>query len=179
PMLGEHMDFPRIAAIVLGFLGVSIVLGPSCWNLCWGSLTLVLATAIYAFLDVLNKRLVSELSTMNMLFFSSLVGTAFAALPALGNWTAPSLLQLSLLAFLGATANLILYCMLRAFQLERASFLSPFRYIELVFSAVFGFLIFGEVPTTATVLGAIVIVGSMLGLSLLENRGAESHEALV
>jgi S-adenosylmethionine uptake transporter len=66
--------------------------------------------------------------------------------------------------------------MLRAFRLCAASALTPFRYVELILSVFFGWLVFGETPPLQTYIGAATILGSMLALSYFETRSAKIPE---
>jgi S-adenosylmethionine uptake transporter len=63
---------------------------------------------------------------------------------------------------------LIQVCIFRAFTATDASSLAPFRYVELVFSVLAGLLFFGEFPATVVFIGAAIIIGSTLHMSLAE-----------
>lgn len=64
---------------------------------------------------------------------------------------------------LGAGANLLLYFLLKAFQYSDASFLAPFRYIELIFSTLIGWGVFQENISFRILLGAsIILTGSII-----------------
>lgn len=169
-LLGERIRLTRSLTTIIGFIGVWIILNPSQADFKLSSLTIVIATFLYALLDVVNKKYVSTISELNMLFYSSATGTLFSLFSAFPHWSLPSFSQSLLLLFLGMTANLILWCMLRAFRLGNASFLSPFRYVELLFSISFGYLFFGEIPTGTTLTGAFLILSSMLALGYLESQ---------
>jgi S-adenosylmethionine uptake transporter len=175
-LLGERLDRTRSTMTLIGFLGVCVILQPTGSDFEWRSLILVVATFLYALLDVLNKKFSTRLAPLNMLFYSSLFGSLFSVLPAVMHWSTPSAFQLLLLTALGTTANLILYCMLRAFRLCAASALTPFRYVELILSVFFGWLVFGETPPLQTYIGAATILGSMLALSYFETRSAKIPE---
>jgi drug/metabolite transporter (DMT)-like permease len=54
----------------------------------------------------------------------------------------------------------------RAFALAPASIISPFHYVQLVWAAVLGYLVFGDVPAAETWLGAALIIGSGLFIAL-------------
>jgi len=74
------------------------------------------------------------------------------------------------LFLLGSGANFLLYCLLKGFALVDASILAPFRYVELMFSALLGFLVFAEIPAASTVIGAIVIIPSTLYVVYFEAK---------
>jgi S-adenosylmethionine uptake transporter len=99
---------------------------------------------------------------LSMLFYSALVTTILSLYPALQFWSTPTIHELILLAILGTGSNLILYCLLKGFSMVNASAVAPYRYLELVLSAIFGFIIFQEIPSSYTYVGAAIIVPTTL-----------------
>ena len=79
-------------------------------------------------------------------------------------------LCLVLLFILGASANLILFFLLKAFAVADATALAPYRYFELVVSASIAYLVFQEIPTEATILGSIVVIPSTLFIIYSEKK---------
>ena len=78
--------------------------------------------------------------------------------------------KLFFLLLLGAGGNLILFCLLKAFAATDVSALQPFRYAELVVSAAFGFVIFNELPTMNTLMGAAIIVPATFYIAYIETH---------
>jgi drug/metabolite transporter (DMT)-like permease len=95
--------------------------------------------------------------------------TAGLLLPfAIAAWAAPDGLQWLLLVvcgFFGAAGH---YCTIRAFRIADISSVQSVKFLELVWAALLGLAIFGNVPTLATVLGGMVILGSTLWLARRE-----------
>jgi S-adenosylmethionine uptake transporter len=85
-------------------------------------------------------------------------------------WKMPTLGELSLLFLLGTGANLIQVCLFKAFSATEASSLVPFRYTELVFAVLFGYILFSELPVLRTFIGAGIIIASTLYMSYAEMR---------
>jgi len=76
---------------------------------------------------------------------------------------------------LGVLGVISHFCMILAFTAAPASVAAPFAYVGLIWSALVGLFVFGEVPTTATIAGAIVIAGSGLYILRRERvRGVET-----
>ncbi len=69
------------------------------------------------------------------------------------------LVLLCMIGFLGGFANLWLS---QSFKLSEVSLVSPLKYLALVFGIIFGYLIWDEVPTIKTLLGALLVVVSSL-----------------
>lgn len=160
--LGENVTFARWIATLLGLVGVIVVINPTSPDFNAISALLVVGSAMFAGLDIINKKYVIKESMFSMLFYSNIVTLILSFIPTYSNWTEPALQDLALLFLLGAGANLILYCLLKAFALDDASALAPYRYTELLISSSLGYLIFAEIPTINTLLGALIIIPATL-----------------
>jgi S-adenosylmethionine uptake transporter len=163
--LKEKVDRNRIVPAILGFIGVTIVLNPTSINFHPAALLLLAAAVCFAMLDIINKKFVVEETTLAMMLYSNIVTTTLGIVPALLNWVTPSGHDILLFIILGCGANLILFCLLKAFARADASFLAPFRYLELLFSAGIAFLLFNYVPSLNTVIGALIVIPAMLALA--------------
>ena len=133
-------------------------------------LIFIAAAVCFAILDIINKKFVIKETMISMLFYSAIV-TAVLALPfAMQYWTPPTSEELVLLFILGASANLILFFLLKAFAVADATALAPYRYFELVVSALIAYLVFQEIPTEATILGSVVVIPSTLFIIYSEKK---------
>ncbi len=169
--LKEHVGWQRWFATLFGFLGIVVSLHPSGNAFNPMTLLLVGSAIMFASLDVINKKLLIEDETLlSMLFYSALGTTILGFVPAALTWQTPTLSELFFLSLLGAGGSLILFCLLKAFSAAEVSALQPFKYFELVLSAIFGFIIFHETPTVSTVLGASIIIPATLYLTFYETR---------
>jgi S-adenosylmethionine uptake transporter len=157
-------------ATFLVFMGIALVFRPTKVDYNIPALACLLATIVFALLDIINKKYITREPILSMLFFSNLFAS-FCMFPvAWYYWQVPTLAQLFILGILGVGSNLILYFLLKAFQLTDASSLVPFRYTELVFSILFGYLFFQEWPTFGTCLGAGIIISSTCFIAYYQNR---------
>jgi len=164
--LKEKVTKSRFFAALLGLSG--IVVSFSDVNLM--ALALLVSVIIFAGLDVINKVLVSKESTFVLIFYSSLVTTVVGAIPMFFVWEMPSPQELGFLFILGIGGNFVIYCILKAFALAPVSALGPFRYIEFVFSAIFGYVLFNEFPQEETLIGCAIIIPATLYLGYSESR---------
>lgn len=181
-LLKEKIGKPRIIATIFGFCGVAIVLNPRTASFSVPVASLFLLSALFfAFLDILNKRLVTQESMLGSLFFTGLFTLLFAT-TTLSCLSAPSasfrnifLLNnnLPLLIWLGAGADLLFFCILKALQNIDVSAIAPLRYIELLFASLFGYLFFGERISENVLLGSIIIIPSMIYLVRYETQQSD------
>lgn len=171
--LGESIHWSRWIATVVGFGGISIVLIPTAFHFSWFTFALTGAAFFFALLDIINKKVVARDNLISMLFYSALATTILSACPACLSWKMPTFQQFCLLIASGIGANLIIYCLLKAFQASEASLLAPFRYFEFILSIIFGYIFFQELPTFYTLLGAAIIIPAILFIVLYEFHKAK------
>jgi S-adenosylmethionine uptake transporter len=172
--LKEKVDAPRWIATLFGFAGLVLIIQPGSETFNLITLVPMAAAFQFALLDILAKKMVVTENTYSMLFYFAFGTTIGALIPAIIFWQTPTLWEVGLLILLGIGANLIQVCLIRAFSATDASALMPFRYVELLFSALFGFLLFGEVPMTLILEGAAVIIAATFFLSYYESKKKQS-----
>ncbi|NRB11014.1 MAG: DMT family transporter [Rickettsiaceae bacterium] len=174
--LSENIIWQRWAVTFIAFGGIFITLNPLAEQFNPEILVLVFATFAFAVLDIINKRFVIQESMISMLFYSAIV-TAVLAFPfALMNWSTPTTLELMLLFILGASANLILFFILKAFSIIDATACAPYRYLELLFSAIIAYIVFGEIPKESTIWGALIVIPSTLFIIYSEKRAIDKQK---
>jgi S-adenosylmethionine uptake transporter len=169
--LKERIGKAELLATLACFVGICIVSEPT--NLDFASYAiaiLVFSSIIFAGLDVINKKFVVKEGILTMLFYTAIVTLALIAVPAWIYWGEVKRTDWIFFVLLGCGANLLLYCILKAFERVEVSAIAPFRYIEFILSAVVGFLFFDEIPPWGTTLGACIIIPSTLYIILAESR---------
>ena len=160
--LSEKVGFYRWLAVLIGFVGIIVITEPG-----FDSLNLYY---IYPIIFCLGLSYVAiairQLSTTEPVWLISLFFSAAITLASLFTipfgWVMPTikdLLLLSMIGFLGGFANLWLG---QSFKLSEVSLVSPLKYLALVFGIVFGYLIWDEIPTIKTLVGALLVVFSSL-----------------
>ena len=168
--LSEHIIWQRWVVTIVAFIGLVITLNPSAQDFNPEVLIFIAAAVCFAILDIINKKFVIKETMISMLFYSVIV-TAILSLPfAVQNWILPTTEEFILLFTLGASANLILFFLLKAFAVADTTALAPYRYFELVVSASIAYLVFQEIPTEATILGSIVVIPSTLFIIYSEKK---------
>ena len=172
PILGEWVGWRRWTAIVVGFIGVLVVIRPGFGGgMKWAALISVASALFYAGLGIMT-RFVSRTDTSDTtLFYANLTGV-MVMIPVLPFvWTAmPTGFDLLLLVAVGMCGSGGHYFLIAAHRRAPASVLSPFMYTQLVWATTLGFLVFGDVPTEWTLLGAAIVVASGLYLIYRERK---------
>lgn len=170
PLLNENIIWQRWSVTVIGFVGIAITTKAYSEDFNPKIFIFIVSTLIFAILDILNKKLAIKESVINMLFYSALTTTIFSTVPLLFYWHLPSLLELVLLLILGINSNLILFFILKAFTLADATALAPYRYIELIISAIVTYVMFNELPDKSALYGILILIPSTLFIVYSESK---------
>jgi drug/metabolite transporter (DMT)-like permease len=176
PLLGEKLDARRWAAIVAGFVGVLVVVRPGS-EAFHPAILLSLANAVlYAFFNMMTRKLAAYDPPETIQFLPALVATVVIAPFALTAWQSPASwfewILLCLMGIFGGTGH---YLLAMAHRYAPASALAPFLYQQILYMALFGYLVFGNVPDKETWIGAAIVVASGLYLFSRERRGMGKH----
>lgn len=159
-LLGETVGWHRTAAAVVGFLGVVMMVKPGTAAFDPVSLVAVTAAMLGGFIAIVIKKLSRTETTTTIVMWFAVGGTIISFVPMLVVWSAPTLAQWGLLFLVGVLGVAGQTSLTRAFSTGETSFVTPFDYMRLVLAALFGLLIFREIPDTWAIIGAVVIVSS-------------------
>lgn len=170
PLLAETVGWRRWVAVIVGFAGVVFIFQPTGNTIQWAALWPLASSLAAAFRDIVTRRLCATETSLSILFFST-VAVALAGLAtAPFGWAPITATDLSLLAFAGILLFGAHYLLIEALRLAEAALVAPFKYSNVVWGVLFGFLMWGHVPDSATVVGTVVIVGSGLYILHRESR---------
>jgi drug/metabolite transporter (DMT)-like permease len=168
--LGEHVGPRRWAAVVCGFIGVLLVTRPGSGVFGWVAL-LPLATAFaLAGYFILTRVMRDKDHPDTTTFYTTALGALVLSALVLFVWQWPSPFYWLLMVAMGACGAIGHFMLVKAFHSAEASILSPFTYSHVVFAILWGFLVFGDVPSLWTIGGASVVVGSGLYIWYRESR---------
>lgn len=157
PLLAERPGTAQWIATCIGFTGVLLIVQPGGSTFTMAALV-PLGTALAYALLMLTARMLGRSETIwaTMLYATAvpLVITG-AMLPWF--WETPSLAHLPLFIGLGFSGGLAMTLITQGFRIGVASVVAPFDYTGLVWATVFGWVIWGEIPSRLSVLGGVVI----------------------
>ncbi len=168
-VLGEQVGWRRWSAVAIGFCGVLIALNPSAQTVSWPALIALGGSFAFAVLMVVTRFLrgTSDIVLASSQFASSLL--LGAVLAPIG-WVTPPPSDLGLFAVAACISVAALLCVNRSLKLAPASIVVPYQYTMIVWAGAFGYLVFGDVPATNTVVGAAVIAAAGLYIFLRERN---------
>lgn len=163
PLLGERITWFRMAAVIVGFSGVLIVIRPGSAVFQWASLLLLCSAMCYAIYQILIRRLAGIDAPATSIFYSVLLGAIIMSIWLPFVWKMPTnWIDWALLCSLGVFGALGHYCVAKAMTYASANFVAPFNYTQMIGSVIVGYFMFAEVPDFYTWLGTAVVVGAGL-----------------
>lgn len=168
--LGEVVRWRRWSATIIGFLGVLIMINPGENGLDPAMAAALAGTLCVAVVVVLVKRLSATEAPLTILFTFGIVSTLASTVPAALVWQAPTWAEFGLMVLIGSLGASGQFCMIRGFRVGEATAVVPFEYSQLLFAGIFGYVLFGNIPTQNTLAGAVLIVASTLYIALREAR---------
>jgi drug/metabolite transporter (DMT)-like permease len=167
PLLGERVGWRRWSAVLVGFAGVIVALRPSAESLAPPAMIALAGSVIFALLMIATRALRATSNTV--LVAGQIIGTmVFGLAAAPFGWVMPSVADAGLLVLFGVNAIVALACVNRSLTLAPASVVVPYQYTMIVWGALLGYLVFGDVPRPNVLAGAAVIVAAGLYIFVRE-----------
>lgn len=168
--LRERFTFVRFITSLFSFLSVFLIIDFNELSFTSGSAVLLFSNVLFAISDVVNKKFATKESQLTMVFYFNLVSFLVCFVPTYVVFVVPNVIELVYMVCLGGGASLMLYLCLKSFALADASFLSPFKYSEFVFSVIFGYLLFNEVPHKYSLVAFGIIITCNIYLYMKERK---------
>ena len=180
PLLGEWAGPRRWAAIAIGFIGVLVVTRPGLDGLGWPALLSVVAMTCFALYSLSTRVLAQTENQEGLIFYTGLIPAIGLAPFALSVWVWPAdMLSWFLMLLTGIVGGGGHWLLIKAHTHAPASTLAPFMYTQIVWMVALGWLVFADIPTVWTIIGAGIIIASGLYLLYREEvvrRRAKSPE---
>jgi drug/metabolite transporter (DMT)-like permease len=173
PILGERVGAIRWAAVIIGFVGVVMVMGPGKDSFSLDALLPLGAAFFYALSGVTARRMDADVPSPLVNLYSAAVALVGAlVLTALAGGFSPlqsgtDLLWIIAMGGVGGTAVLFLVV---SYRMTEQSNLAPFSYFGIPIAFVLGWLFFGEAPFDDLWPGALFIVFGGLLIVWRERR---------
>ncbi len=171
-LLSEQIGLMGWAAVIIGFIGVMFIARPGSGLDGWGIVFALAAAVANAAYQLLSRILASTERAITLLFYTALIGTIVfgLALPWFWEQKTPSRLELVLFFSMGVFGGLGHYLFTLAYRHAPASVLAPMTYLQLLWAALLGWIIFDAVPDAWGVVGMVIIATSGLLIALTTKR---------
>ena len=175
--LHEKLDLKKWLAICMGFAGVLVIIRPGSNGFHPAILLSIMNALLYAAFNLMTRRLAGSDHPISTQLASAMVPTVVLAPFAIWYWQTPDSWQVwCVLVLAGLTGGLGHTASALAHRYATAAVLGPFLYQQIIYMSFGGWLIFGQIPDAAVVLGAGIVVLSGLYLLWREfNLGSDQH----
>ena len=168
PILGETIGWRRLAAVFVGFVGVVIVARPGGDTMGWGLVLALVGMLLYALCTNLTRRLGRTDSGLTTHIYTQFCFLSVALPLSLFVWVAPSPLEALLLLCAGLAGALGIYLITLAGTMAPPAAVAPADYTVILWGALLGMMIWGDIPDTASWLGMAIIAASGLYIAQRE-----------
>jgi drug/metabolite transporter (DMT)-like permease len=159
PVLGQRVSARRWLAVIVGFAGILIVMQPGQSLFQWAALWPLAMAATAAVYHITTPLIGRHDDPVVSVYILSVAGAVVLTVAVPFAWTTPGPLEalgLAVIGVLGAFGQILI---IKAFTLSPAASLAPFFYVYLIWAVIYGYLVFGDVPTLTTFIGAALVVG--------------------
>ncbi|MBO6519788.1 MAG: DMT family transporter [Rhodospirillales bacterium] len=175
-MLGETVGWRRWAAVLVGFVGVLVIVRPGTTAFQWFAVFPLMASFLGGMRDLITRKVAAHETTVAVLFVTTTaVMTAGFSTWFFTDWVAVEWRHMKYFVGSGLLVGTAHYLLIEAFRLGEAALVSPFKYGNVLWAVLFGYLLFGDLPDAATLLGAVVV--SLSGLYILHRERIRARDA--
>lgn len=168
--LGEKVAWRRWSAVFIGFVGVLLMSRAenSVFNL--ATISAIGAAALYALSIIMIKELTKDHDPATLVMYANIF-TTLVGLPFffLGGAT-PDVTQMIILLIMGFCGVGAQICYVKALSIGDASVMGIVDYSRLPMSALAGFIVFHETLDNITLLGAALVIGATIYITLREAK---------
>ncbi len=169
-ILKEKIDPPRLWCAIIGLFGIILMTYEELASYQFWVLLTVLSTFCYAALTCLGRIMFEEESAYTLIFYFALGVALLLMIPALFVWHSVDTRSWGWLGLLGFNSSFMQIAMFQLFRYADVSAVMPLRYVEILVTSLLGVMLFHQIPTLATWLGAGIIVGTACILTVYEQR---------
>lgn len=168
-MLGEHVGWRRWMAVLVGFVGVLVIVQPGSGAFQWFAVFPLVASFLGGMRDIITRKMAASETSVAVLFVttSAVVIAGFVSY-FFSEWKPVETQHIKFFVGSGLLIGIAHYLIIESFRLGEAALVSPFKYVNVLWAALFGYLIFGDLPGSSTMLGALIV--TLCGIYILHRE---------
>ncbi len=174
PFLGESVGWRRWSAIAVGLIGVLVILQPGFGVFNPLAVIPLISALMFAIYGLLTRYVARKDSTATSFFWTGIAGMVFMTMVGIWFWepmVQSDWLWMGLLCVSGVTGHWLL---IKCYEVAEASAVQPFAYFHLIWAAMLGVAVFGEIIRLNVATGAAIIIGAGLFTLWRESRKARA-----
>ncbi len=159
-ILNEKIGVRRWAAVLVGLMGVLIVIRPGGAAFQPAAIFPILSAMSWATGVVITRKMTGQERPATTLIWSALTGLAVLTALLPFDFAVPTWREIALGGLIGVVSTIAQWLLVQAYRYGDASVLASYSYIQIVWSSMMGYLVFGAMPDHWTFVGAGVIIAS-------------------
>ncbi|MGV3490671.1 MAG: DMT family transporter [Devosia sp.] len=175
--LKERLTLARVGAAAIGFFGVVVAMNPTGVTVALPELMVLCAAFFWAIAMILMRTISKADSSVVLIFSMNLFFVIFMGIASIPGWVAMDGVQWLIVIAVGLVGGTAQYVLVEAARLAPASVIGTAEYGALIWSFVFGFAFWGELPAGSLYLGAGLVIVSGLVLAWNEHRTGKKVDA--
>jgi len=161
-LLSEKVGVFRWLAVLIGFIGVVVISEPGFDEMnIYYLLPLIFCIGMALVTITIRKLSTTEPIWLISIFFTITISIAGLVTIPIG-WIMPNFQDFILLVLIGVTGGAANLFLTQSYKLSEVSLVAPLKYLSLIFAIIFGYLIWNEVPTLKTLMGAFLVIFASL-----------------
>ena len=176
-LLGEAVRLRRLMALLIGFAGTIVIVRPDVAIFDAGALMILGGAASWGAALIVIKVLSRTEAALTTTIYSTVLVSPFCLVAAFPFWQAPTAAQLAWFVIIGAIGSFTQLLVAQALKDADVSAVTPFDYTRLIWAALFGFLVFAEVPGWSTWFGGTMIFAAATYIAFRERQIKRRLEA--
>ncbi len=161
-LLKEKVGIYRWLAVLVGFVGIIFITEPGFSSLNLYYIYPIIFCLGLSYVAIAIRKLSTTEPAWLISFFFSFSIMLLSFLSFYQGWILPSLFDLFLLSMVGILGGLANLWLSQSYKYSEVSLVSPLKYLALVFAIIFGYFIWNEIPTSKTLLGALMVIFSSI-----------------
>lgn len=193
-LLKEQVRAYRWTAVAIGFVGVLIMLSPYLkietftGSLSGGPTLGALCALLGAFCSagamIQVRRLTATEKTGAIVFYFFILASCLSLCTIVFGWRMPDAYDWALFVIGGILGGIGQILLTQSYRFADTSIIAPFEYTTMIWALLFGWVVFGDLPTLTMLTGATIVAGTglfivwrehQLGLMRAKEREAASQ----
>lgn len=168
--LKEQLTLARVGGTSIGFFGIVVAADPGGFNIDLPVIMVLGAALFWAIAMILMRTISKSDSTIVQVFCQNLIHVVLMGGYVLATWQGMDMTQLAFCVAAGLIGGLAQFILVEAARQVPASVLGTVEYGALIWSFIFGYLFWAELPAATVYLGALLVVAAGVVLAWSEHR---------
>lgn len=167
-LLGENVGWRRLTAVGVGFVGLLLIVRPGAGAFQPAALLALAAMVLYALSNVLTRKLAKTDSPLTTMIYTQLAFIVICLPPQIDVWRSPDAEQWRVLLLVAVAGSLAQMFLTSSYRYAQASVISVFDYTTILWSTLFAFIIWRELPSDEGLLGMAIVICAGVYIALRE-----------